>query len=62
MTPNLEKLKDKFSDLLYFFNNRFIIRISKLFADFALEQEKRSDQEFYQQRFLFLRRHPHPLT
>jgi hemolysin D len=62
MTPNLEKLKDKFSDLLYFFNNRFIIRISKLFADFALEQEKRSDQEFLPAAISILETPPSPIN
>ena len=62
MTPNLEKLKDKFSELLYFFNKKFIVRINKLFSDFALEQEKRSDQEFLPAAISILETPPSPIN
>ncbi len=62
MTPNLEKLKDKFSDFLYSFNNRFATRIGKFFSDFALEQEKRSDQEFLPAAISILETPPSPIN
>ena len=62
MTPDLEKLKEKVSDLVYSFNNRFILRIGKLFSDFALEQEKRSDQEFLPAAISILETPPSPIN
>ena len=62
MTPNYDKLKDKVTDILYSFNNGFIARISKVFSDFALEQEKRSDQEFLPAAISILETPPSPIN
>jgi hemolysin D len=62
MTLNIEKLKEKIRDIIYSFNKRFILRIGKLFSDFALEQEKRSDQEFLPAAISILETPPSPIN
>ena len=62
MAPNFEKLKEKASDLLSSFNHGFLPRLSKILSDFALEEEKRSDQEFLPAAISILETPPSPIN